>query len=437
MNLILTNYGHKFITEQLKSLPEPELLTNPKLVILKQVLSEKAIEIPATGIYEELVETGYLEINNTLELSEIEFRYKTNPLDNITRIVFEFTTECNFNCAHCRNGSMDKNTETDIEKLKSVADAFVLLNINRFDFIGGEVSKYGNGWLQLAKYINQNFDKTITVFTNGWWLENTDFEAAGKHYTNDMEYLSDLKLHGITHILFSIDGHEEQHDKSRKHHGLYHKIISSFERIKRSGIEPRISALLDDNLDGRTIKSFVDIANRIYNFPESMDAEEKVHSLIQDQTNQFSNFIDIGSAVNLKKKKYKISEIPLNLMRCKAFYRPWPSLKIKANGNLSVCPLLDAGDGYGNIHNTNIVEILNSFQQTFVYKLHADNKISEYLKYLDTNIFGEYFDHICSVRVILTLLATHLNEVETINSETILKINRKIAEYSGHLEAGK
>jgi hypothetical protein len=168
-----------------------------------------------------------------------------------------------------------------------------------------------------------------------------------------------------------------------------------------------------------------------------MEVEEKVHSLIQDQTNQFSNFIDIGSAVNLKKKKHKISEIPPHLLRCKAFYRPWPSLKIKANGNLSVCPLLDAGDGYGNIHQGNIVGLINNFQQAFVYKLHADNKIGDYLKYLDTNIFGAYFDHICSIRVILTLLATYLNEEETINSETILKINRKIAEYSGHLSTGE
>jgi hypothetical protein len=34
-------------------------------------------------------------------------------------------------------------------------------------------------------------------------------------------------------------------------------------------------------------------------------------------------------------------------------------------------------------------------------------------------------------------MATYLNEEEVINSETILKINRKIAQYSGHLENGK
>jgi hypothetical protein len=108
MNLILTNYGHKFITEQLKSCSEQDLFTNPNLVILKQVLSEKAIEMPSGRIYEELVETGYLEINNTLDLNEIGFRYKTNPLEDVTRIVFEFTTQCNFNCAHCRNGPWTK-----------------------------------------------------------------------------------------------------------------------------------------------------------------------------------------------------------------------------------------------------------------------------------------------------------------------------------------
>jgi len=432
MNLILTNYGHRFITEQLKANSETRLRANPRTAIMLQALTEKVITVEDVGMYRELITSGYLEINNSLDLDAIVFKYKTNPLENVTKIVFEFTTQCNFSCAHCRNGSMVKTTETDIGKLKSVADAFCLLNIKRFDFIGGEVSKYGNGWLQLANHINSKKDKTVAIYTNGWWLEQTDFIAAGKFYATDIEYLSDLSQNGLTHILFSIDGHESDHDKSRKHHGLYQRIISSFDRIKMLGIEPRISAVLFEDLDPETVKSLVNIATKMYNLPQSMDAQVKLRYLSGDDTNQFSHFIDIGSGVKLKKNRREISGILPELLNCKAFYRPSPALRIMANGNLSVCPLLDAGEDYGNIHEKSIIGILNNFQDSFLYQLNAGKQMKHYLKYLDTSVFGEYYDHLCSIRVILILLAKYINEEKELNSKTILAINRRIARYSGH-----
>jgi hypothetical protein len=103
-----------------------------------------------------------------------------------------------------------------------------------------------------------------------------------------------------------------------------------------------------------------------------------------------------------------------------------------ANGNLSVCPLLDAGEDYGNIHEKSIIQILNNFQDSFLYKLNAGKHVRNYLQYLDTSIFGENYDHLCSVRVILILLAKYMNEEKELNSETLLAINRRIARYSGH-----
>ena len=432
MNLILTNFGHRYIKEQLSSQSTDNLKDNSRTRILLQVLKDKIVSVSLNWIHEDLINNGYLEIDSSkMDLNAINFKYKTNPIENVKRIVFEYTTKCNFNCSHCRNGYMEKTTETNIDKLKLVANTFNLLNINRYDFIGGEVSRYGNGWLDLANHINKNHNKTITIYTNGWWLENTNFEAAGKYYKNDREYLSDLKQNGITHILFSIDGHAEYHDKSRNQKGLYNKILSSFNRIKQSGIKPRITALLKDNLDIQTANAFAEIATLIYDLPENLNLNDKIDRLTQDSTNHFSNFIDIGNGAHLRKKRYKVNNIPLDLLRCKAFYRPAPSLSIMANGNLSVCPLLDAGEGYGNIHNQNITEIINNFQNNFIYKLHANNDIKNYLKYFDKNIFGEFYDHICSIRIILTLLAKYINTEGSLTQDKILKINNIVAQYSG------
>ncbi len=203
MNLILTNFGHRFITEQSKIHPEPDIQTRSNLCIIAQVLKEKFISVSYGETYEQLVNSGYFEIVDNVDFDANDFRYKTNPLENVSRIVFEFTTRCNFNCSHCLNGYIQKTTETNIAKLKSIADTFGLLNNNRFDFIGGEVTKYGDGWLELAAHINCKHDTTVTIITNGWWLENARFEASGRHYLNDAGYLTDLEQHEFNDILFS------------------------------------------------------------------------------------------------------------------------------------------------------------------------------------------------------------------------------------------
>ena len=89
--------------------------------------------------------------------------------------------------------------------------------------------------------------------------------------------------------------------------------------------------------------------------------------------------------------------------------------------NISVCPLIDSGEGYGNIHKENIINALNSFQDNFVYKLHSENKLYDYLKYYDQSVFGNRYDHLCSVRAVLTTIAKEINNNNTKNISEIIK----------------
>jgi len=120
------------------------------------------------------------------------------------------------------------------------------------------------------------------------------------------------------------------------------------------------------------------------------------------------------------------------MLRCKAFFRPAPNLRIMANGNLSVCPLLDSGEGYGTLENNNLVHLLNTMQNTFAYKLHAENRIASYLPYYDTSVFGETYDHICSVRAVLTLIAKEIENAPKLDAKIIKEINLRVAGISGH-----
>lgn len=324
---------------------------------------------------------------------------------------------------------MPKITETNIELLKKVADKFKIMGINNFSLIGGEVSKFGNGWLELTNHINPLNNKIVSIYTNGWWLEQKNFEAAGKKYDDDIEYVKDLKENGVTHILFSIDGSEQIHDHTRRQKGLYKRIVSSFGWIKEAGLFPRISAIIGNNLNKETTKSFVNIADRIYDLP-NIHPIFKLKQLQMDRTNTFSSMIDIGNNAKTHSSR-KIDSIKISDLRCKAYYRPWPNIRIMANGNLSVCPLLDAGEGFGNIHDEDIVSILNNMHNSFVYQLHAERKISNYLKYLDKEIFGEYYNHVCSIRAILTILARKIEAEDNPSPKRFKEINYEIAKYAG------
>ncbi|RPH62607.1 MAG: radical SAM protein [Chloroflexi bacterium] len=203
---------------------------------------------PASGSLAEkqLLADGLIElVDDSIGKEQTFLRCRRNPFEHLTKIIFEFTTLCNFNCAHCYNTRVPRLTEANPELLAQAAGTFLQMGIRRFDFIGGEVSRYGNGWLELARQIRTRGDDiVISLYTNGWWLEQSHFQAAGKEYADTWEYLVDLKANGVSHVVFSLDGQGELHDASRHHPGLYRRIMSGLAQIRQAGLEPRVSLLI-------------------------------------------------------------------------------------------------------------------------------------------------------------------------------------------------
>ena len=71
---------------------------------------------------------------------------------------------------------------------------------------------------------------------------------------------------------------------------------------------------------------------------------------------------------------------PSNVGRLKAsLSAPAPHITIKANGEVATCRLANAGEGYGNIHDRPFVDILNRMQESFVFRLHAERLLGQYL----------------------------------------------------------
>jgi hypothetical protein len=153
-----------------------------------------------------------------------------------------------------------------------------------------------------------------------------------------------------------------------------------------------------------------------------------------DPTNSISSFIDIGNGARDDRMQFPIMDGRDHALYCRNFYRLSPSLTVKANGELATCRLSQAGEGYGNIHQRTLVEILNHFDEAFVYQLHASRQLEQYLPLVDRALFGSAFTHLCSLRSIVTLLARKMHEqgIAPNDAAAIHRINLEVAALTGH-----
>jgi hypothetical protein len=80
------------------------------------------------------------------------------------------------------------------------------------------------------------------------------------------------------------------------------------------------------------------------------------------------------------------------------------------------------------------VEIINHFDEAFVYQLHATRQLEKYLPLVDRSLFGSDFTHLCGLRSIVTLLARKMHEqaVSFTDTAAIQRINREVAALTGH-----
>jgi pyruvate-formate lyase-activating enzyme len=432
----LTNYGHRFISRLLRAGAVPARLGEPEVAACAAVLARTSVPVAGNEALAPLVPRGLLAaVDAATGDDELRLRYARNPLEHVERVVFEFTNVCNLDCQHCRNSNLEAVHERQPERLRRVVDAVVPLGVTRFDFIGGEVTLYGRGWLELVEYLRARGGDHAAVITSGWFLEQTDFLAAGRRYADDRAYFAELAARGVTHVVFSLDGVGPDHDRSRGVPGLYARVLAGFDRARAAGLQPRVSVVSDPRMTARGfVEWLADLADRIYG-PWEAGPRARADRLLGDASNYASNLIDVGGAVQIRRRGAVAPEIPDAALRCKNFFRPHPTFRVKASGEVSLCPLVDGGDGYGNVHERDVVDIMNHMQDALVYRLHAEQRIAAYRPLLDPALFGAHVGHVCTLRTALNMLARLLDErgVATADAGALRAINREVAGKMGLL----
>ncbi len=436
MNTRLSNYGW-MVTRRLVNTNQLHLGDLPENDLLLDLWTGLYSPYADTQLHNTMIAEHLIElVNEAVGREEIQLRYRRNPFEHLEKVIFEFTSYCNFNCDHCYNAQVPRVTESNPQLLAEAADTFIRMGIRRFDFIGGEVSRYGDGWLDVVEHIrSRGEDIIVSLYTNGWWLEQENFQAAGQPFASDHAYLAELKRRGVNYVTFSLDGQAEEHDLSRHHPGLYQKILRGLERVKQAGLFPRVSLLIRPEWTEEQMMSFLaEPATIIYDLDPQTPVRKRALRLSLDPTNSISNFIDIGNGAGDDRMQFPIMDGHDHALYCRNFYRLSPALTIKANGELATCRLSQAGEGYGNLHQRTLAEILNHFDEAFVYHLHASRQLEQYLPLVDRALFGSAFTHLCSLRSIVTLLARKMQEqgISPDDAPAIQRINLEVAALTGH-----
>ena len=153
MNIRLSNYGW-MITRHLINKDQIHLGDSPENDLLLDLWTGSYSPYVDSSLHKSMIENHLIElVDESVGREEIQLRYRRNPFEHLEKAIFEFTSYCNFNCAHCYNAQVPRVTETNPKLLMEAADAFICMGIRRFDFVGGEVSRYGDGWLDVVEHI--------------------------------------------------------------------------------------------------------------------------------------------------------------------------------------------------------------------------------------------------------------------------------------------
>jgi MoaA/NifB/PqqE/SkfB family radical SAM enzyme len=135
-------------------------------------------------------------------------------------------TFCNYDCEFCYyQGLLD--VKTSYEDIITRIDKLHEYGITEVDLSGGESSVHKQ-WFDILKYCNERFTN-ISTLSNGWAFAKEDFLVKSKEC-------------GLTEILFSVHGFDEQsHDTIVRRKGAWRRIMKAIKLAHDHGIVVRIN----------------------------------------------------------------------------------------------------------------------------------------------------------------------------------------------------
>ena len=363
-------------------------------------------------------------------------RYLTSPVRFVDLLMLEVTTCCNLNCRFCFKGGLPKITDQRIHGLARAIEDAKQMGIGLFLFNGGELTVYGDKWLELVRLISATGHVT-GVISNGSWGIHEPFSIMGRRFENAAGFAAALKSAGISQIMFSLDGPREIHDAYRRCSGLYDRVICAVAAAKAVGIRCDVSIVLRDGLH-KNDRFFQDVMKifELSDDPRSMAKKGK--KTIKTGVLLESEY-DFGNA---SKSIAERNSAPYSIDRqdqfqgiCKGITHGM-KLSIRANGEVEPCTIGIMGKGYGNIHDEPLSTIVNKMRATPVYRMFEKNSFVDYRPYFSRELFGSRFFHPCTFFGIIASLAAGVEQLrakDELNQENVDALNLQIAQEMGFI----
>lgn len=298
----------------------------------------------------------------------------THKIYSLPIIVLMPHSSCNCRCVMCDIWKANSNKkEISPETLKKHVATFKKLGVCEVVLSGGEALMHSNLW-KLCALLRDNRIR-ITLLSTGLLL---------KRYAKDI-------IDNIDHVIVSLDGSEQVHDKIRNIPQGFAKISEGIQELKK--LKPNFSITGRCVLQRYNFSDFInivkaakrigldqisflaaDVSTTAFNRPQQWTDErinevaltgaetlefEKIvqQSFIELHTEYKTNFLaesqaKINNIVQYYKAVNKMSSYPGIV--CNA---PWVSAVIESDGNVMPCFFHKP---YGNIYENGFLEIINS-----------------------------------------------------------------------------
>lgn len=246
------------------------------------------------------------------------------------RLFVELTDKCNLRCKHCYgNFKCENNHILSIDKLDSLINQAINLNVYQFDLTGGEPLLYND----LERILSKLYDAgmLVTIFSNLTIQSNKILNLFDKYC--------------VKKIITSIDSNiEGDHDNFRGMEGALSRTLSNIEKLKNTSIEISVNTMVgkhnENNIDD-TILFLKEL-----NLPCVLDAIIPNGRADKLGENTFKSVQIIHDLY-----KHKDLNVELKITDCGVGKR---FLYIKSNGNVCLCPSLTSNKFvFGNINDDN------------------------------------------------------------------------------------
>lgn len=274
---------------------------------------------------------------------------------NISQIVIELLTQCNFTCPYCRDTSGEKKS-LSIEEVKDIINSFKKLGISKVQLDGGETFLYKDIF-ELVKYVLDS-GLELGIYTNASMIKPEVVEFISK-YPSVKLYVTIHPLNPTNQVQATFDG-----IKNLSKASIYPQLVYVINGLSYVKLLDTLEKLPKEHYT-LVLNPIVQSGRAFDNGIKPLNDEEKIEflSILARAKEQFEN-LEIIDNISIKAENLMIEKIQMNADEEFA-------LHINTDGYVLPFFSADNSTAIGNISNMKDLEERLTSPETMEYLEHS------------------------------------------------------------------